>query len=521
MIKRKNFWLITLCIIIVSLPVLNGNIHGGDDMIFHVARIKSISEGNFWIYPKWLYDFGSPVGIFYPSLFFMIPALILKLGASIEFVVNSFSVLIIAGAAASSFIAFKILFDNERLATIASICYISQWYFQIDLFFRTDLGESVAMVFLPLAIASSGCLFRNYFHGRSSWIFAVISYTGLIESNVPMMIVFIAFLISIWIFEMIRQRSIDVLDVDNLAKIILATLGLNTFFLAPLGYFFVTIEDIAVAENENLISMWAVDIGYALDVLRHAYFLVIPFLIFTGYKIFRDKIEFKPKWIFLIGLIILSICVVIESNLLPWEYADDFPTLTRVIEYPWRIMSIASIYFTASMAIAIYQFKKYFPIICILISAYSISFGGNAEFNKPQEYLGWFAYRTVEFSPDLTSATFSDGKQIERIDSTVDKFSYFNAQIDDLKLWLEYWDQREDKNEVPILFYEGYRAVDSEGNEVDIEHSERHLIRLAYAEERGKKISFNYEGLIEFKFAIVVSVVTCGILLVLWRNSFE
>ena len=490
-------------------------------MIFHVARIKSISEGDFWIYPTWLYDFGSPVGIFCPSIFFMIPALIFKLGASIEFVINSFSILIIVGAVASSYIAFKILFDNENLATIGSICYISQWYFQTDLFFRTDLSESVAMIFLPLAIASSNCLFRNYFHGRSSWIFAVISYTGLIESHFPTTVLFFGFLICIWIFEMIRQRSIDVLDVDNLAKIILATLGLNTFFLAPLGYFFVTIEDIAVAENENLISMWAVDIGYALDVLRHAYFLVIPFLIFTGYKIFRDKIEFKPKWIFLIGLIILSICVVIESNLMPWEIADEFPMFVSIFEFPWRIMSIASIYLTASMAIAIHQSRKYFPIVCILISAYSISFGGNAEFNKPQEYLGWFAYRTVEFSPDLISAKFSDGKEIERIDSVVDKFSYQNARLEDLKIWREYWDLRADKNEIPILFYEGYRAMDSEGNEVDIEHSERHLIRLAYAEERGKKISFDYEGLIEFKFAIVVSVVTCGILLVLWRNSFE
>ena len=117
--------------------------------------------------------------------------------------------------------------------------------------------------------------------------------------------------------------------------------------------------------------------------------------------------------------------------------------------------------------------------------------------------------------------SFSDGKEIERIDSVDDKFSYQNARLEDLKIWREYWDLRADKNEIPILFYEGYRAVDSEGNEVDIEHSERHLIRLAYAEERGKKISFNYEGLIEFKFAIIVSICTCGILMVLWRNSFE
>lgn len=500
-------------------------------MLFHVARIKSISEGDFWIYRTWLYDFGEPVGIFYPSIFFLIPALFFKLGASIEFIVNSFTVTIIAIAATCSFVGFKLLFDNERLATIGAICYICQWYFQMNLFFRTDLGESLAMAFLPLAIASSNCLLRNFFHRKSSWMLAVFSYTCVIESHLPTALILFGTLGAVWIFEIIRQKKLAVVDVESLSKVFLATLGLNAFFLVPLVYFIDTIGEASVTElvtldgiptTINLLEMWAVEISYALDCLRHAYFLTIPLLIFTGYKIFHHKLEYKVKWTFLSGLICLAICVVIESKIFPWELSEECPVLFRIIEFPWRIMSIASVYLTATIAIAVYQSRKFSTIICILLAAYSISFGGNAEFSKPQEYRGWFAYRTVVFSPDATSATFlPDWNHFERIDSLRDEFIYSNITREDLELWREFWNQREDKNELPILFYEGYHAVDDFGVPVDIEHSERHLIRFAYSEEIGKPISLVYEGLIEFKFAVLISFVTLGILLTIWRHALE
>ena len=156
-------------------------------MIFHIARIVSIAEElprfPVQIYSSWFYDFGSPTGIFYPSLFLYQFAILLKLGFSIAFVNQSLFIFIIILAAICTFIAGKLFFDDEKFATVFSICYISAWYFQLNIFNRTDVGESIAMAFIPLALISSRCML-NKNSGDNQWIITVIAYTGLIQSHI-------------------------------------------------------------------------------------------------------------------------------------------------------------------------------------------------------------------------------------------------------------------------------------------------------------------------------------------------
>lgn len=484
---KKNFLLILICAAIVASPLFRSEIFGGSEVMFNVARIKSIAEGSFLLYPTWLYDFGEPVGFMYPWLFMTIPALMLKLGMPIEFVVNGFSSLIIIFAAISAYFAGKIFFKSEKLATIFSICYIAQWYFQLTLFFRVDLGESLAQIFIPLALASSICLLKNFETKNYLRYVAIFAYTGLIQSHTPTAAIFFAILILILL---VNHSSVDS---RNVKFVLISTLGINLFFLVPMFYFYFTL-DLAIKDPAWNEQFDAISLEFAIDILRSIYFFTLPLFIYTGYKIFKHDVEDFQRKIF-IGGIIGSIVCILAVSLLPMN------------DFSLRLMIIFTISMALAMMVSVDVLKKFSYPVLIILAVYSITFGGNLGSGNPQAYLGWRFVDTVEFRYELTNAVFRpSGKTYPRIDSVFDGFSYATARSEDLRLWRAYWTHRSDKNEMPILYFEGYHAYDEYGDEIEIEPSPRHLVKLSHTTFRS--VTLVYEMLIGFQIAIIVSILS-------------
>ncbi len=484
---KKNFLLILICVAIVASPLFRSEVFGGSEVLFNVARIKSISEGSFWLYPTWLYDFGEPVGFMYPWLFMTIPALFLRLGMPIELVINGFSALIILFAAISAYFAGKIFFKSEKLATIFSICYIAQWYFQLTLFFRVDLGEALAQIFIPLAFASSISLLKNFETKNYLRYVAIFAYTGLIQSHTPTAAVFFAVLILILL---VNRKNVDS---KNVKFVLISTLGINIFFLVPMTYFYLTL-DLAIKDPAWNERFDTINFAFVVDVLRSIYFLAVPLFIYTGYKIFKHDVEEFQKRIFLGGIIISIVCIVAVS-LLPMN------------EFSLRLMAVFTISMAAAMMISVSRLGKFSYPVLVILALYSVTFGGNLGSGNPEAYLGWRFVDTVEFRYELTNAVFRpSGKTFPRIDSVFDGFSYANAHADDLRLWRAYWTHRSDKNEMPILYFEGYHAFDRDGDEIDIGPSPRNLVRLSHTTARG--VTLVYEMLLGFKIAIVISILS-------------
>lgn len=372
---KKNLLLILVCIIIISIPIYRAEIAGGDPILFNVARIKSIAEGYFWIYPTWLFDFGEPVGIFYPWLFLCIPALMLKIGLPIEFVINSFSFLIIVATAVSSYIAGKIMFKSNRLSTIFSISYLLQWFIQADIFLLTDFSSALANIFLPLAFSSTVCLLKSYKGNKNLWIVASFAYTGLIQSDLLTFFIFLCCMLILCIMQMIRRKSIDVVDLGQLSRLILSVLGLNMFFILPFIMFSSHIE-----VNHHLID--TLDIIFIIFTIKKAYYLMIPLFILTGYNIFKGRLSKLRRLIFYFGFIVAVISVFIASDVFPW-YLFENTIVANFIEHTWNFMSILSLGFALSMTIVLANVKRYLPQLLIILSLYSITFGANIWIGTP------------------------------------------------------------------------------------------------------------------------------------------
>lgn len=94
-----------------------------------------------YIYDDWLHGFGEATGIFYPSLLIHPFALLLKIGIPINIAYNLLFSTIFISMAILSFIAFKKFFEDARLATIATILYVGNWYNLHELYTVTAVGQ--------------------------------------------------------------------------------------------------------------------------------------------------------------------------------------------------------------------------------------------------------------------------------------------------------------------------------------------------------------------------------------------
>ena len=419
MIDRKNFLLISICILIVSLPAICNKFIVGADTIFHLSRLMSIADelpNQFpvLIYHSWLFDFGEPTGVFYPSLFLYPFAILYKIGIDLWIVYDLLFISIVTLATICMYFACKEFFGDKNFAYIVATVYISEWYFQIDLYARADLSEAIAMGFLPLAMISSRCLFKNFSGYKNSWIIAVIAYTGLIQSHIITTLIFLGFLFLFLIIEvLLRKKSIDW---KIFFKTFIATIGLNAFFIIPFVIFYNSMETYIGSYSNFSLSDTAQPISGILSLIKHATLVMWSFMLAIIYRICRGYVDIKTLKVFLFGLAVGILVCVLNLKIFPWNFIELIPFIGNLIlkfQFPYRFMVIGSIFCAISFSIAIVETSKFFNeslrqkisiTSCLLVAVFSITFGGHIAFeSKPQVY-GWFFTQRLEFSDDMTNA---------------------------------------------------------------------------------------------------------------------
>ncbi|MGN0990293.1 MAG: 6-pyruvoyl-tetrahydropterin synthase-related protein [Candidatus Ventricola sp.] len=232
--RRGRLILIGLAVLIASGPALKDTVCIGHDTTFHLVRLCNLADGlRSGQFPVRIGGFsyngyGAITSVFYPDVFLYGPALLMNLGASMQYAVNVFFIAISAASALAMYAAAKRMFDDEWAAVLSSILYTLSIYRISDVFTRYAFGEMTAMVFLPLFLLG---LYEVVLGDRRRWMTLGVSAACIALSHMLSTLICAlaaAGMCALFIVRIVRERRLGFI-----LKAAVLALGLCAFQLAP------------------------------------------------------------------------------------------------------------------------------------------------------------------------------------------------------------------------------------------------------------------------------------------------
>jgi len=184
--RRGRLLLAGFAVLIASAPALKDTVCIGHDTTFHLVRLCNLADAlAHGQLPAriggYSYNgYGAITSVFYPDLFMYMPALLMNLGASLQYAVNVFFIAVNAASAAAMYGSARRMFGDEDTALCASVLYTLSIYRISDVFTRYAFGEMTAMVFLPLFILG---LWEVVFGDKRHWMTLALSACAIFMSH--------------------------------------------------------------------------------------------------------------------------------------------------------------------------------------------------------------------------------------------------------------------------------------------------------------------------------------------------
>lgn len=190
--NKKVCLILSITVILASLPLMTNYVVGGGDIIFHLMRIEGIKDGLLSgqfpvrIAPEWLYGHGYATSVFYGDTFLYIPAIFRMIGFTVQDSYKLFLFILNLATALIAYECFRRIFSDRYLGVFCSSIYTLSIYRIFTLYCRAGLGSVIAMLFLPLLVYG---FYRVYTEDvadkkyKKAWIPLAAGYCGLIQSH--------------------------------------------------------------------------------------------------------------------------------------------------------------------------------------------------------------------------------------------------------------------------------------------------------------------------------------------------
>ncbi len=384
--SKSMFAPVVIIGLIASIPLFADYIIKGEgqDLVFHLFRIEGTKDallsGQFpvRIHPTHFDGYGYPTGIYYPGLFLYIPALLRIMGFSI---MDSYQIFIFiqnVATAAISYLCFKKMFGCKQSSFIGCTLYTLSLYRLINVYYRSAVGESLAMIFIPMVFLGLYLIINKQKEARWTGIMMLaFGFTGIIQSHVlscEMTGIFCALICMLYIKKIFKEkRWLDILFSGVI------TIGLNLWFLLPfLQYMRLNIiikqweiRDITVFSlnpvqiffpapkvsglAENLSKGVSGEMPYGIG-----FALVLGLLmLLSGFaKWYRKEKEEKQMFgilCFFLGIL----CLWMTTYTFPWMWIDQIggvvARVMNMVQFPWRYLGLATVF----LIVAILFYYKY------------------------------------------------------------------------------------------------------------------------------------------------------------------
>lgn len=514
---RKNKYLCILLLTFVLFYIIPYSVMtftGGSDFKFHFNRIYSISEnirhGKFFfpIYHTTLFNYGYASPLFYGDLFLYPFALLLAAGLKETTVSRLVLYAIVAASIFSSYFAGKKIFRSDRSAFLLTFLYVFSSYYSLNITYRYDLGEAFAMIFIPLVTLG---FYSIVYKDKKYWLWLPFGLAGVILSHTLTAVVTVVFLFlaALCSFKALLEDKKKILYI--LVSALIFT-GLSATFVFPL------IEQLNSATFLSTSGQSATYFGTLAERAMPTSFL------FSDLTMILEKTNGSFQWVpngtglfpiltFIYGLVILKtkekpfyylftaglITLLATSRRFPW---DLFQNIFGIIQFPWRLLMFAILFFALAAALLVnreHKFDRYFIIAACILS--SVSFWLTAEYKYREMYdatktgfvYSFDYYSRIGSGEYMPACKDADGdyidyqvltKMIEDRGETISSNNLKNSDMSFLRnygdITVTYKNNSKDDTfiEVPLLMYKGYKAIDSNGDQLKISYGDINTVRV-------------------------------------------
>ena len=318
----------------------------GDDIVFHINRLLSLDT--VWKSPINFTTNGGTgqlINTFYPWLTYYPTFIIYKLTQSVFVAWMSFQFLVRFVTCLLSFYGLRLLKYSDKQVMIFSTFYLFSGYFLHNSYYRAAVGETLAMIFLPLVFVGVRLITFGDF---KKWWILTLGMLGLVYSHVLSVLlasvgIFFAVVTSFWIWDNKKECVLGFL------KATLVTLSMSLAFFVPMieQFKYVTLRTtfkpllsktaLSLADNWELILKS--DLRTPSVNLLYLLGLVLS-LIFT--KRFVKVGEAR------IYLFISLILAFLTLKSFPWQFLQASPVSN--LQFPWRLWSFALLFFSLALA---------------------------------------------------------------------------------------------------------------------------------------------------------------------------
>ena len=557
--REKFFWLSTLFLfaLLISQPAFSTDaITFGHDFLFHTYRIEgmaeSLSGGQFpvRVVGKSFAGYGELSGVFYPDLFFYIPALLRLAGVPLFVAYNFFCVLINVATIFLTYWAFNRLLRSTKAAAICSMIYGGFLYRLIDLYVRSALGEAIAMAFLPLALISLWLMLNR---SGKYWAAATIGFTGVLQSHILSSLLLIAasIVIALLSFKQLKRKEILL----STAKATGVTALLNVWFYVPFLDFYngIDFHMKAMIRPSNILSTASFELGFFADMQLFIGWSIV--LILTA-LIIRLRAQLPAPWLLIFSFGLLT--VTASTKIFPWSMFEALPVIGQqlgVLQFPFRFITFGSIAFAYCVGTALaflidnIKHSKLIAIICCVVIAQCNFIFLNDGDGKPSTISGlnWYIDRDdalyrqcfVEHAElgyidyiygDITYADVFEGYAVEEMFDNLSKPKKLRADdiaprdvVSDYRktgMTIEFTARTEEPTVIrlPLFYYPGYEAKTSDGRSLTVGSIDKH--RLTVEVPSGEtRVRIEYVDKISWRLALIGSLIGLIVLIVGMRRE--
>ena len=332
------------------------------DTFFHLSRIegmaRSLQAGRFppYIYPYKNNGFGYAAPLFYCDLFMVLPALLYLAGVPLSFCYQGFVFLVTVGTAyTAEKLAWRLSHDR-RAALVTGAAYLFANYRITDAYVRSALGELTAMIFLPVLLSALYLLLEK--QDESGGPLLTLALCGLIFShNLTFIMAVVLLLIFVALYRKKLSRQIWRTGFFSALKAFLLT----AWFTLPM------IEQLA--SQQMYLSWYAGGSDLAAHALKLSqYFVNRTVFGYSGLQYGPDRqMTVNPGWelmllpplwllfrhqtehpVFIRRCLTAGlVCLLLPLKYIPWDYL----VFLRVLQFPWRLMTLAAVLLTVPLAV--------------------------------------------------------------------------------------------------------------------------------------------------------------------------
>lgn len=366
--------------IIFTAPLLKTKLVlvSGDDYLFHLSRTYSLYNSitsHHWITGLDYQAFserGTAFNIFYPYITSTLPIVIFNIiFKSWVFAFESFYVISTFITLSLTYMSSKYLTKNQLQAYLFALLYSFSFYRVMDGYWRFDIGEYMALSFIPFVLITLEIMLQK--KDYSKWYWLAVGMTAITYSHLLTALLLSAVMI---------------------ARIFIGWSGVNKGFIigtlkaVALTLLFSMYQVITIGEQILHIKLKTVD---RVDLTAH-----LPN--FTDYL--TNSINNQPSYytagllVIIMGIIAIgnisklrdggvqaksallmgSGILMVTTTLFPWSFLNDTPL--DIIQFPFRLTAYTTVYlifagtFALSNALEEKTFSKYnFPAVLLLIVA--------------------------------------------------------------------------------------------------------------------------------------------------------